>query len=345
MKYFFMIMIIFFCWTPSVMAHELQFPVSCQLNKNCWIINSDEKGTEVVIKSLLDMEKGIPVLAAEDGIVTLVKNDLQNKTFYGNSVVIQHTKGWKTIYNHLKPDSIKVKKGEIVRKGHQIAELGMSGKTEFPLLHFAVFKEDKFVASPWDPLIKDDLKISDIVIANMGISTTNPNIDSVKKGDYENIELLNDVSSIYLWVYGFKFKTGDFLKFSLKNPDDEKIFNKVIKVDKDSKETFFSTEKLKDAESWKPGTYAAKLEFIRTGANIANECVFSFNIKEPEKPVDQEALEKEEKEKEIKKINAQQRKQYFMYKRLYDQGKLPDTVPQNVKDTLKKLPSTLPKEE
>jgi len=340
-----MLILIFFCWAQSAAALELQFPVSCQLNENCWIISSDEKGTDIVIKSLLDIEKGVPVLAAQDGTVILVKNDIKNKTFYGNSVVIQHTNGWKTIYSHLKPNSINLKKGDFARKGSQIAELGMSGKTDFPLLHFVVFKGDKFFPPSWDSLIKDDLKVSDIVIANIGISTTNPDIKSIKKGDYEGLELLNDSPSLYMWAYGFKFKTGDFLKFSLKNPDNEKILDKVVKVNGDFKETFFSVEKPKEAENWKTGTYTAKLEFIRTGANIANNYVFSFNIKEPEKPVDKEALKKEEEEKEIKRVNTQKRKQYFLYKRLYDQGKLPDTVPQNVKDTLKRLPSTLPEEE
>ncbi len=92
---------------------------------------------------------GKPVLAASDGIVVDVRNDIKDyhragtgwvdiKTpdVRGNYVVIKHDSGRYTLYAHLKVGSITVKKGEAVVTGQKIGECGHSGHSSEPHLHF-----------------------------------------------------------------------------------------------------------------------------------------------------------------------------------------------------------------
>lgn len=65
---------------------------------------------------------------------------------YGNTVVIDHENGYKTLYAHA--NTIKVKKGQRVYKGQAIATIGTSGRVTGPNLHFEVKKNNV----PVDPL-------------------------------------------------------------------------------------------------------------------------------------------------------------------------------------------------
>lgn len=92
---------------------------------------------------------GKPVLAASDGTVVDVRNDIKDyhragtgwvdittPDIRGNYVVIEHSNHTYTLYAHLKSGSIKVKKGEAVVTGQKIGECGHSGHSSEPHLHF-----------------------------------------------------------------------------------------------------------------------------------------------------------------------------------------------------------------
>jgi murein DD-endopeptidase MepM/ murein hydrolase activator NlpD len=56
----------------------------------------------------------------------------------GNSVVIDHGRGEFSFYAHLKPGSVRVRVGDQVTRGQQIGDLGSSGNSTEPHLHFQV---------------------------------------------------------------------------------------------------------------------------------------------------------------------------------------------------------------
>jgi len=93
----------------------------------------------------LIVDKDTPVLAAADGIVTFVKDisDIggPNPAYweYTNFIVIMHSNGEYSRYDHLSYNSSTVKVGQNVRAGEEIARVGMTGYTYLPLLHFQVF--------------------------------------------------------------------------------------------------------------------------------------------------------------------------------------------------------------
>src|SRR5215510_1811152 len=70
----------------------------------------------------------------------------------GNGVIIDHGDGFETQYCHMAQNSIRVKPGERVKAGQPLGRVGISGKADFPHLHFTVRRRgavvDPFGDSP-----------------------------------------------------------------------------------------------------------------------------------------------------------------------------------------------------
>jgi murein DD-endopeptidase MepM/ murein hydrolase activator NlpD len=77
--------------------------------------------------------KGAPVLAADSGYVVAAGWD---DSGYGRTVVIDHGNGFQTLYAHMQVYYVEV--GDSVAKGQQIGEVGSTGNSTGPHLHFEV---------------------------------------------------------------------------------------------------------------------------------------------------------------------------------------------------------------
>jgi murein DD-endopeptidase MepM/ murein hydrolase activator NlpD len=75
---------------------------------------------------------GTPVYAADDGTV-IFDGRLHG---YGNVVIVQHSGGYVTVYGHNRRNLVH--DGATVARGQEIAEMGDSGRTTGPNLHFEV---------------------------------------------------------------------------------------------------------------------------------------------------------------------------------------------------------------
>jgi len=90
-----------------------------------------------------------PVLAAADGVVTRVRDDSDRHgqdPIFGqdvNYITIEHKNNELSEYLHLALGSAKVKVGQKVRQGQQIAETGLSGWLYAPHLHLMVYQKTK----------------------------------------------------------------------------------------------------------------------------------------------------------------------------------------------------------
>jgi murein DD-endopeptidase MepM/ murein hydrolase activator NlpD len=113
----------------------------------------------------LVVDEDTPVLAAADGIVTFVKDNSNSggaSPFYwdySNFIVIMHSNGEYSRYDHLSYNSSKVKVGQSVRAGKEIARVGMTGYTYLPHLHFQVFEVNGINA--WTDF--DTLEVQDFI--------------------------------------------------------------------------------------------------------------------------------------------------------------------------------------
>lgn len=84
-------------------------------------------------------KQGSDVIAVASGVVTWASN----RYGYGRLVEINHGNGYKTRYAH--GAKILVQLGDVVRKGDIIAEMGSSGRSTGPHVHFEVYKNGRTV--------------------------------------------------------------------------------------------------------------------------------------------------------------------------------------------------------
>ena len=83
--------------------------------------------------------QGSDVIAVASGVVTWSSE----RSGYGNMVEINHSDGFVTRYAHNEVNVAKL--GAIVKKGELIANMGSSGRSTGPHVHFEVFKNGRTV--------------------------------------------------------------------------------------------------------------------------------------------------------------------------------------------------------
>jgi murein DD-endopeptidase MepM/ murein hydrolase activator NlpD len=76
--------------------------------------------------------KGAPIIAPADGVVESIEWD----PGYGKMLIINHGYGLMSMYAHL--EKVLVKKGQVVRRHQEIAQVGDSGRTTGAHLHYEV---------------------------------------------------------------------------------------------------------------------------------------------------------------------------------------------------------------
>lgn len=96
--------------------------------------------------------KNVPVYAADDGVVYSTKDNDKSGKSWGNYVKIKHNDGTYTLYAHLR-DGIKVKKGQTVKQGTQVGNMGNTGDSKGNHVHYEVYvggPDTKYRKNPLD---------------------------------------------------------------------------------------------------------------------------------------------------------------------------------------------------
>ena len=83
---------------------------------------------------------GTPIQATGNGVVSKVS---KKATGYGHHIEVDHGFGYKTLYAHM--SKISVKKGQKVTRGQKIGEVGSTGTSTAPHLHYEVIQKGKKV--------------------------------------------------------------------------------------------------------------------------------------------------------------------------------------------------------
>ncbi len=250
---------------------DFNFPLQCHYGKNCFIQNyfdtqpgpqakdyrcgsmtySGHKGTDIRIKNLVAMNSGVNVIAAAPGTVHAIRNNMNdtylrkqdrtrlNPVGLGNAVIINHDNGWQSIYGHMKKSSVRVKKGDQVTTGMVIGEIGLSGLTEFPHLHFGIKHHgvniDPFTASGasgscgntmsslWSEQALETLVYQPGYLLDYGFSGTAPkNYKEVETGAFYN-NLTPDDKTLFFWVRLAGLMASDSIELKLFSSDDNLI--------------------------------------------------------------------------------------------------------------------------
>ncbi|MEO8669164.1 MAG: peptidoglycan DD-metalloendopeptidase family protein [Bauldia sp.] len=124
---------------PSTNGTSFRWPVRGRIISGFGAKPSGEKNDGIN----LAVPEGTSVKAAEAGTVIYAGNELEG---YGNLVLVRHAGGWVSAYAH--NSAIKVKRGDLVRRGQTVATAGASGSVNSPQVHFELRKG----AKPVNPL-------------------------------------------------------------------------------------------------------------------------------------------------------------------------------------------------
>ena len=151
---------------------------------------------------------GKPVLAPADGTIETILAGVEDNLIgdtnlyqnWGNTIVIKHGYQLYTQVSHLKEGSIKVKQGEIVKRGDVIAQVGNSGRSPYPHLHFQVQK------TPYIGSKTLDYPLNNYLVKNSeGLSFNFFNYPK-ENAIIKNIETNNLMTSAFHFVPGKRFK-------------------------------------------------------------------------------------------------------------------------------------------
>ena len=273
----------------ELFAIELDMPLKCNYGTDCFIQNyvdttlkqkkqaldyqcstltyNGHKGTDFRIKNYKALENNYQIVAAADGIVKAVRNNAEDYEYIkdgstvtgkecGNGIVIRHLSGFETQYCHLRKDSIKVRAGAKINSGDLIGIMGMSGKTEFPHLHFEVRKNGKIIdpflseqpvdnlncnstKNPiWKKQISDLLQYIPLVILDSGFTDQIPQ-DSQQASE---LSLQNNISAnssqLIFWFEIIGIKKDDVLTMVIIDPDNNIIVQNTKKPAKNQARYF-----------------------------------------------------------------------------------------------------------
>jgi len=82
---------------------------------------------------------GTPVFASDAGVVRAYRSD----TGYGNHILLIHGNGYATLYGHL--SSFAVADGQVVKRGEMIGQVGSTGFSTGPHLHFEIRYQTDYI--------------------------------------------------------------------------------------------------------------------------------------------------------------------------------------------------------
>jgi murein DD-endopeptidase MepM/ murein hydrolase activator NlpD len=106
---------------------------------------SGHRGVDILLRNFREQDAGVAVIAAARGVVQSVTDGRPDRNTnwalgggFGNHVVISHGGGITTTYGHLRRGSVVVAPGETVERGAALGQVGSSGHSNWPHLHFEV---------------------------------------------------------------------------------------------------------------------------------------------------------------------------------------------------------------
>ena len=305
---------------------SLSLPIACTIGPGCQIQNyadddagtgaqdyacgqltyDGHKGTDIRLRDVAAITRGVNVLAAADGIVKAVRDDMAGVSIReagpasvtgrecGNGVVIDHGEGWVTQYCHMRRGSIRVQSGAQVTRGDILGAVGLSGFTEFAHVHFEVRNGSKIInpftgaalgsaacGSPtgalWDANAAAALAYKPAAFLAAGFSGAPVTISDVERGPPAAPNSTSSALVAYVRVLGVR--AGDVETLTVTGPDGSAFAVKGPEPLAKAKVHWlsFAGRKLKSA-SWTPGTYSATYSLERQGKKLIYE-KFSLQLR------------------------------------------------------------------
>lgn len=309
----------------SALAFELELPIDCQYGETCFVQNyvdtdpspewkdfacgklsyNGHDGTDIRLKTFVEMERGVAVLAAADGVVKGLRDEIpdtgiENPEVFknkecGNGVVIEHAEGWRTQYCHMKRGSIRVRKGQQVKAGDILGQVGYSGQTAFPHVHLTVFHNgkivDPFTNQPtgsntacnahqegglWDK--RAGIRYIPTALLASGFTTQAPDQDGVLHGKFNEQYMAKDAPFLIAWVSMMGIQAGDILQIRITAPDGTVFFTKDEAFANPKATQFNYAGRKRIGANWLPGTYTGSITLVRGNSEVFRQNL-AINVK------------------------------------------------------------------
>nr|WP_247893821.1 M23 family metallopeptidase [Azospirillum endophyticum] len=304
--------------TLPVGAPVLEVPVRCRIGADCFVQNyvdadpgpgmrdfacgrltyDGHKGTDFRLTDLEAMRRGVAVVAAAAGTVARVRDGMEDVSIRqsggapagreaGNAVVVDHGNGWETQYSHLKRGSIAVSLGDRVEAGTPLAQVGLSGRTEFPHVDFGIRHDGRTLdpytgketgtgeapacptdqgAAPvppgtlWSAEARRTLAYRPSALLGAGLAPEAPRAEVARDGGYggshDGRSLPADTPVLGVWAELMGGRQGDRVTLEVSGPDGRRLFRNEGAVPRPLAVLFFGSEVKKSASGpWTSGAY------------------------------------------------------------------------------------------
>lgn len=301
-------------------AHAIEFelPIRCSPGNDCYVQNyvdaapgarygdytcrhlsyDKHDGTDFRLPSYIEMERGVDVVAAADGTVRATRDGVEDANINtidktkikniecGNGIVIDHKDGYQTQYCHLKNGSVKLTRGNKVRTGDVIGKVGLSGKTEFPHVHFAIRLDGKIIdpftshspevpcdtnvpkVSLWSKNAAAALTYRPTALLSTGFTAQPPQAEDARKGLHSQKELAINAPNIIFWADFLGTQKGDKLSMKVLSPNGKELTTHEREFKTNSAVQFIYIGKTnKNIPIWPKGNYLGKILLTRTDDN------------------------------------------------------------------------------
>jgi hypothetical protein len=195
------------------------------------------QGTDFGLRDFALMDSGVTVVAAASGTVTAVADGVFDRSKaavsggYGNYVAV-NSNGYILYYAHLKKNSIRVKKGDVLKIGDTIAQVGSSGKSSDPHLHFEIQKDGIFI-DPWAGACNSSPSLwaaqedytDTLVMLDAGFLNFTPTVDTLRERPPTVRIFTPDDPSVWFWVHTLSVHAGDTCSAYWYQPDGTEYYH------------------------------------------------------------------------------------------------------------------------
>jgi hypothetical protein len=179
----------------------------------------------------------------------------------------------------MKRGSVLVRKGDKVRAGDTLGEVGLSGKTQFPHLHLSV-RRDGAVVDPFAPTGPGDCGVvpaqtlwADLPdyqpggVLGTGFSAAIPDYTAIRNGAGDQAPLDANAPALVFWAYAFGGQVGDQLELTVTGPGGALVSHSEA-LERNQAQFFRAAGRRLRGGHWPAGQYQGLARLLRDGQEV-----------------------------------------------------------------------------